>query len=64
MSQYGALAIAWELQLLGVEPLPEVWTINRILAEAGVTRRRGRTPGNQSKGTLYVDHRTGQVPPG
>lgn len=53
MSQYGALAIAWELQLLGVAPVPEVWTINRILANAGVTRRRGRTPGYQSKGAPY-----------
>ncbi len=53
MSQYGALAIAWELQLLGVEPVPEVWTINRILADARLTRRRGRTPGYQSKGAPY-----------
>ncbi len=53
MSQYGALAIAWELQLLGVEQVPEVWTINRILADAGLTRRRGRTPGYQSKGAPY-----------
>jgi putative transposase len=53
MSQYGALAIAWELQLLGVEDVPEVWTINRILADAGVTRRRARTPGYQSKGAPY-----------
>jgi putative transposase len=53
MSQYGALAIAWELQLLGVEQVPEVWTINRILADAGLTRCRGRTPGYQSKGAPY-----------
>lgn len=53
MSQYGALTIAWELQTLGVDPVPEVWTINRILADAGVTRPRGRTPGYQSKGVPY-----------
>lgn len=53
MSQYGALAIAWELHTLGVDPVPEVWTINRILAQAGVTRRRGRQPGYQSKGAPY-----------
>ncbi|MEX2553528.1 MAG: hypothetical protein WD627_11075, partial [Actinomycetota bacterium] len=52
-SQYGPLAIAWELELLGVAPVPEVWTINRILAQAGVTRRRGRQPGYQSKGAPY-----------
>jgi len=58
MSQYGALAIAWELHTLGVDPVPEVWTINRILADAGVTRRRGRTPGYQSKGAPYPHPRT------
>lgn len=52
-SQYGPLAIAWELHVLGVEPVPEIWTINRILAQAGVTRRRGRQPGYQSKGAPY-----------
>lgn len=53
MSQYGALAIAWELHNLGIDPVPEVWTINRILADAGVTRPRGRTPGYRSKGVPY-----------
>lgn len=52
-SQYGPLAIAWELQLLGVDPVPEIWTINRILAQAQVTRRRGRQPGYRSKGAPY-----------
>lgn len=41
-SQYGPLAIAWELHVLGVDPVPEIWTINRILATAGVTRPRQR----------------------
>ncbi len=53
MSQYGALAIAWELHTLGVDPVPAVWTINRILAQAGVTRGRGRQPGYRSKGAPY-----------
>jgi putative transposase len=52
-SQYGPLAIAWELQQLGVDPVPEIWTINRILSRAGVTRRRGRRPGYKSKGAPY-----------
>lgn len=51
-SQYGALAIAWELRHLG-EDSPAVWTINRILAEAGVTRPRRRQPGYASKGAPY-----------
>lgn len=53
MSQYGALAIAWQLHTLGVTPVPQVWTINRILADAGMIRRRGRTPGYRSKGVPY-----------
>lgn len=57
-AQYGALAILWELRRAGVEPLPEVWTVNRILAQAGVTRPRGRQPGYTPKGTPYP------VPPG
>ena len=52
-SQYGALAIAWELRNLGQDPLPEVWTINRILTQAGVTKPRRRQPGYQSKGVPY-----------
>lgn len=52
-SQYGPLAIAWELHLLGVDPVPEIWTINRILAAAGVTRPRQRGGGYQSKGVPY-----------
>lgn len=52
-SQFGATAIAWELRRLGVEPLPGAWTINRVLAGAGLTRPRRRQPGYQSKGVLY-----------
>jgi transposase len=53
-SQVGALAIAWELHLLGVDPVPQVWTINRILARAGVTKPRRRRPdGYRSKGAPY-----------
>ena len=51
-SQYGALAIAWELRHLGLD-VPHVWTINRILADAGVTKPRRRQPGYQSKGAPY-----------
>ncbi len=31
-SQRGAVAIQWELRQLGVNPLPGIWTINRIIA--------------------------------
>ncbi len=37
---HGAQAIRWELEDLGVEPLPAVRTIGRILARHGLTRRR------------------------
>lgn len=37
---HGAQAIRWELEDLGVEPLPSVRTIGRILARHGLTRRR------------------------
>jgi len=37
---HGAQAIRWELEDLGVKPLPSVRTIGRILARHGLTRRR------------------------
>jgi transposase InsO family protein len=37
---HGAQAIRWELEDLGVEPLPSVRTIGRILARHGLTKRR------------------------
>ncbi len=50
-AQVGAVAIAWELEKLGVRP-PAVWTIDRILRRAGVPKRRARTP-YVPKGTPY-----------
>lgn len=35
-SQKGAMAIQWELERLGVRPLPAIWTINRILKRQGL----------------------------
>src|ERR1043165_4335963 len=35
-SQKGSVAIQWELQRLGVRPLPAIWTINRILKRQGL----------------------------
>jgi putative transposase len=51
-AQVGAVAIAWELAKLGFEHPPEVWTIDRILREAGVPKRRARAP-YVPKGTPY-----------
>ena len=47
----GAQAILWELEDLGVIPLPSLRTINRILSRNDLTHRR--TGRYQSKGTLY-----------
>lgn len=35
-SQKGAVAIQWELERLGIRPLPAIWTINRILKRQGL----------------------------
>ncbi len=50
-AQVGAVAIAWELEKLGVVP-PAVWTIDRILRRAGVAKRRARSR-YVPKGTPY-----------
>lgn len=47
----GAQAILWELEDLGVEPLPSLRTINRILSRNGLTHRR--TGKYEPKGTPY-----------
>ena len=48
-AQRGAFAIQWQLQQLGVQPLPEIWTINRILHRHGLA---GTRP-HQARGTPY-----------
>lgn len=47
----GAQAILWELEDLGVKPLPSLRTINRILSRNGLTHRR--TGKYEAKGTRY-----------
>jgi putative transposase len=47
----GAQAILWEMEDLGVEPLPSIRTINRILARNDLTHRR--TGRYEPKGTAY-----------
>ena len=47
----GAQAILWELEDLGVSPLPSLRTINRILSRHGLTHRR--TGNYEPKGTPY-----------
>lgn len=52
-AQYGALAIQWELRRIGVTDIPPSWTIDRVLARAGVTRPRRRQAGYVSKNVPY-----------
>jgi hypothetical protein len=52
-AQYGSLAIQWELRRLGVDPIPGPGTIERVLAQEGLTRPRRRQPGYVSKGVPY-----------
>lgn len=47
----GAQAILWEMEDLGVKPLPSVRTINRILSRNDLTHRR--TGRYEPKGTVY-----------
>jgi hypothetical protein len=47
----GAQAILWEMEDLGVEPLPSLRTINRILSRNELTHRR--TGKYEAKGTVY-----------
>jgi putative transposase len=51
-SQVGAVAIAWELHKLGVGEVPELRTIERLLARHGVARRPRRER-YRPKGTPY-----------
>lgn len=47
----GAQAILWEMEDLGVDPLPSIRTINRIIARNDLTNRR--TGRYEPKGTSY-----------
>ena len=47
----GAQAIHWEMEELGVRPLPSIRTINRILSRNELTHRR--TGKYEAKGTIY-----------
>jgi hypothetical protein len=50
---YGALAVAWELGRMGVEPIPGSWTIERVISAAGLARPRRWPTGYEPKGVAY-----------
>jgi putative transposase len=52
-AKYGSLAIQWELRRLGVDPIPPSRTIERVLARAGLSRPRRRSPRYVSRGVPY-----------
>lgn len=52
-AQYGPLAVAWELRRMGVDPVPNRWTIEREIARAGLAKPRRRQPGYVPKGVPY-----------
>jgi putative transposase len=45
------VAIYWEMEKLGIKPLPSVWTIKRILSRNDLTHRR--TGKYEAKGTAH-----------
>jgi putative transposase len=47
----GAQAIQWEMEDMGIMPLPSIRTINRILSRHSLTHRR--TGKYEAKGTAY-----------
>jgi hypothetical protein len=49
-AQTGAVAIAWELTKLAIDP-PPIWTINRVLKRNNLIKKRKK--GYQSKGKSY-----------
>lgn len=51
--QYGALAVAWQLRCMGVDPVPGRWTIERVIADAGLAKARRRPSGYVSKAVPY-----------
>jgi putative transposase len=54
-AQYGALAVAWELRRIGVDPIPNRWTIEREIARAGLAKPRRRSGGYVLKGVPFPD---------
>lgn len=52
-AQYGALAVAWELRRMGVSPIPNRWTIERVISRAGLAKARSRAAGYVSKNVPY-----------
>jgi transposase len=59
-AKYGPLAVARELRRVGVEPIPNRWTIEREIARAGLAKPRRRPPGYLPKGVPFPDRATSE----
>lgn len=55
-AQRGAMAIQWQLRQLGVDSLPAIWTINRILKRQGLVSKASYTPRGTSYPALVPQH--------
>lgn len=47
------LAVAWGFSRIGIEPIPQRWTIEQMISRAGLARPRRRQAGYVSKGVPY-----------
>lgn len=52
-AQIGTLAISWELKKLGLEKIPQPWTINRILSRHGLVTRKDSKSSYEGSGKPY-----------
>lgn len=39
MAQIGAISIQYEFERRGIKPIPDVWTINRVIAKHGLNKQ-------------------------
>jgi hypothetical protein len=55
MSQIGAISIQYEFERRGLKPVPEVWTINRVIAKHGLNKQKTFVKTPREYPDLYVD---------
>ena len=53
MAQTGAISVLYELQRRGVVPLPAIWTINRVIAQAGLNKKSSQVSGDKPYPDLF-----------
>jgi putative transposase len=64
MAQVGAISIQYELEHRGIKPLPEIWTINRIIAKHGLSKESaGYKSSKEYPALLWRTHQMDLVGP-